>query len=100
MSDAAALLLALIAYRVAARAADATRTYGFHRVRVLAALANGASLLLLVAWITWEAVGRIGSPVEILAGPMLAVACIGLFVNVTGAWCLTSAPMEQFSVIA
>ncbi|MDN4145631.1 MULTISPECIES: cation diffusion facilitator family transporter [Pseudomonas] len=41
VSDAAALLLALIAYRVASRAADATRTYGFHRVRVLAALANG-----------------------------------------------------------
>ncbi len=89
VSDAAALLLALIAYRVAARAADATRTYGFHRVRVLAALANGASLLLLVAWITWEAVGRIGSPVEILAGPMLAVACVGLLVNLAGAWYLS-----------
>lgn len=89
VSDAAALLLALIAYRVAARAADETRTYGFHRVRVLAALANGASLLLLVVWITYEAVGRIGSPVEILAGPMLAVAVVGLFVNLIGAWYLS-----------
>jgi cobalt-zinc-cadmium efflux system protein len=85
VSDAAALLLALIAYRVAARAADATRTYGFHRVRVLAALANGASLLLLVAWITWEAVGRLRQPAEILAGPMLVVAVIGLGVNIAGA---------------
>ncbi len=85
MSDAAALLLALIAYRVAARAPDATRTYGFHRVRVLAALANGASLLLLVAWIAWEAVQRVGQPVEVLAGPMLVVATIGLTVNVVGA---------------
>lgn len=41
VSDAAALLLALIAYRIARRPADAKRTYGFHRVRVLAALANG-----------------------------------------------------------
>lgn len=41
VSDAAALLLALIACRVARRPADGTRTYGFHRVRVLAALANG-----------------------------------------------------------
>lgn len=89
VSDAAALLLALIAYRVAARAADATRTYGFHRVRVLAALANGASLLILVAWITWEAAGRIGQPVEILAGPMLLIACIGLSVNLFGAWLLS-----------
>lgn len=89
VSDAAALLLALIAYRVAARAADATRTYGFHRVRVLAALANGASLLVLVVWITWEAVGRVGQPVEILAGPMLLIACVGLSVNLFGAWYLS-----------
>jgi len=88
VSDAAALLLALIAYRVARRPADNTRTYGFHRVRVLAALANGATLLLLVAWIAWEAVGRISQPVEVLAGPMLVVATIGLLVNLAGAWIL------------
>jgi cobalt-zinc-cadmium efflux system protein len=80
-SDAAALLLALVAYRVAARPADTARTYGFHRVRVLAALANGAALLLLVAWIAWEAVTRLWQPVEVLAGPMLAVAMLGLLVN-------------------
>lgn len=90
VSDAAALLLALIAYRIARRAADAQRTYGFHRVRVLAALANGATLLLLVAWIAWEAVQRINAPVEILAGPMLVVATIGLGVNIAGAWILWS----------
>ena len=90
VSDAAALLLALVAYRIARRAADATRTYGFHRVRVLAALANGAALLLLVAWIAWEAVVRIAHPGEVLAGPMLAVAAIGLVVNLAGAWVLWS----------
>ncbi|MFL1462575.1 cation diffusion facilitator family transporter [Roseococcus sp. DSY-14] len=84
VSDAAALLLALIAYRVAARAADAARSYGWHRVRVLAALANGASLLLLVAWIAWEALARLRAPVEVLAGPMLTVAAVGLAVNVAG----------------
>ncbi len=84
VSDAAALLLALIAYRVAARAADAARTYGWHRVRVLAALANGATLLLLVAWIAVEALGRLREPVEVLAGPMLAVAVVGLAVNIGG----------------
>lgn len=88
VSDAAALLLALIAYRVARRAPDLVRTYGFHRVRVLAALANGASLLLLVVWITWEAVARLRAPSEVLAGPMLAVAGIGLVVNLLGAWVL------------
>ena len=85
VSDAASLLLALIAYRVAARSPDAVRTYGFHRVRVLAALANGASLLLLVAWIAWEAAERFMKPAEIMAGPMLAVAVVGLIVNILGA---------------
>ena len=89
VSDAAALLLALIAYRVARRPADGTRTYGFHRVRVLAALANGASLLLLVAWIAWEAFDRINEPVEVMAGPMLVVAVIGLFVNLAGVYILS-----------
>lgn len=90
VSDAAALLLALIAYRVARRPADGTRTYGFHRVRVLAALANGATLMLLVVWIAWEAVQRINAPGEVLAGPMLAVAVVGLLVNVAGAYLLWS----------
>lgn len=88
VSDAAALLLALIAYRVARRPPDLKRTYGFHRVRVLAALANGASLLLLVAWIAWEAVQRFRTPSEVMAGPMLIVATIGLVVNLVGAWIL------------
>lgn len=90
VSDAAALLLALVAYRVARRPADSIRTYGFHRVRVLAALANGAALLLLVAWITWEAIQRFQVPGEVMAGPMLAVAVVGLLVNVAAAWILWS----------
>lgn len=90
VSDAAALLLALIAYRIARRPADGTRTYGFHRVRVLAALANGAALLLLVAWIVVEAIGRVMEPTAVLAGPMLIVAIIGLLVNLAGAWVLWS----------
>ncbi len=90
ISDAAALLLALVAYRIARRPADGTRTYGFHRVRVLAALANGATLLLLVAWIVWEAIQRIAQPGEVLAGPMLIVAFVGLVVNLAGAWILWS----------
>ena len=89
VSDAAALALALVAYRIANRPADTRRTYGFHRVRVLAALANGIALLLLVAWIAWEAIARFRQPVEVLAGPMLAVAVVGLLVNIVGAWVLS-----------
>ncbi len=90
LSDSAALLLALIAYQVAARAPDSRRTYGFHRVRVLAALANGATLLLLVVWIVWEAIARFREPVEVMAWPMLIVASIGLLVNIVGALILNS----------
>ncbi|CBL46976.1 Cation efflux protein [gamma proteobacterium HdN1] len=88
ISDSAALLLALMAYRIAKRPADGTRTYGFARVRVLAALANGLALFLLVLWIAWEAIGRIAKPVEVLAGPMLIVATVGMLVNLIGAWIL------------
>lgn len=84
LSDAAALALALVAYRLARRPATAEASYGHHRVRVLAALANGAALLLLTAWIAWEAVGRLAAPVPVLAGPMLAVAVVGLGVNIGG----------------
>lgn len=83
-SDSIALLLALVAYRVARRPATPEVSYGFHRVRVLAALTNGAALLLLVAWITWEAVQRFNEPHPVLAGPMLAVAVVGLLVNIAG----------------
>lgn len=88
VSDAAALALALIAYRVARRPADDARTYGFHRVRVLAALANGAALLVVIAWIMWEAAERLRQPAEVMAGWMLAVACVGLAVNLAGFWLL------------
>ena len=84
VSDAAALLLALVAYRVAAKAANARFTYGFHRVRILAALTNGVALLLLVLWIGWEAIMRLREPTEVLSGPMLVVAVIGLVVNIVG----------------
>lgn len=84
VSDAVALLLALIAYRVAHRPATPEVSYGFHRVRVLAALANGATLLLLVGWIVWEAIARFRQPIEVMAGPMLVVAVIGLGVNIAG----------------
>lgn len=46
--------------------------------------------MLLVAWIAWEAVQRINAPGEVLAGPMLAIAVVGLLVNVAGACLLWS----------
>ncbi len=81
LTDTAALALAWAGARLARRPADHLRSYGYHRVQVLAALVNGLGFLLLVVWIGIEAWRRLQQPVEILGGPMLAVAVIGLLVN-------------------
>ncbi len=82
LTDAAALALAYLAVRVARRPADWKRTYGFQRFEVLAAFANGLALFFISAMIAFEAIERMFNPVEVLGGPMLAIAAIGLGVNV------------------
>jgi len=86
--DAFALLLAYAAIRAAGRPPTDRHTYGYHRVQVLAALVNGATLAAVTVGIVWEAIGRIRDPSPVLAGPMLAVAVAGLLVNVVVAWAL------------
>ena len=88
LTDTAALAFAWMAFRVARRPNDARRTYGYHRFQVLAAFVNGVTLVAVVGWIVIEAVRRIFAPVEVLAGPMLAIAAIGLLVNLTALWIL------------
>ena len=83
LTDAAALALAWAGFRIGRRAADARRTFGYMRMEVLAGLINALPLFALVAWIFFEAVQRLRQPVEVLSGPMLAVAIIGLLVNIT-----------------
>lgn len=82
LTDAASLALAWGASRAARRPADALRTYGYHRVQILAALINGLAFILLVGWIAYEAIQRLMQPVEVLGGMMLVVAVIGLLVNI------------------
>jgi len=79
--DAFALGMSYIALRLAALPPDDRHTYGFHRMQVLAALANGATLLLVAFEIFREAWERFRQPAPVLAGPMLAVAVVGLGVN-------------------
>jgi cobalt-zinc-cadmium efflux system protein len=79
--DVLALALSYVAMRVSARPADERYTYGFHRARVLAALANGALLLLVAFGIFREAWVRFREPAPVLAGAMLVVAVVGLVVN-------------------
>ena len=82
LTDAASLALALVAARASRRKADALRTYGYGRARVLAAFVNGIALFAISAWIVIEAAQRLVQPAPVLAGPMLAVAVAGLGVNV------------------
>lgn len=82
LTDAAALALAWAGFRIGRRAADARRTFGYMRMEVLAGLINALTLFALVAWILFEAIQRLRQPVEVLSGPMLVVAVIGLLVNI------------------
>lgn len=81
LTDAAALILAWLAVRLARRPADWQRTYGFERFEVLAAFSNGLALFFISAMICYEAVERMFRPVEVLGGTMLVIAAIGLAVN-------------------
>jgi cation diffusion facilitator family transporter len=79
--DASALVLAWLGARLARRPADARRSFGYGRLEVLAGFVNALTLLVLVAWIGWEAIERLRDPQPILSGVMLAVALLGLAVN-------------------
>ena len=81
LSDAGALAVALIASRLASRPPDTRQTMGYQRAEVLGAGLNAGALIVLAVWITAEAIGRLGEPPEVLAGPMLIVAVLGLIVN-------------------
>lgn len=82
LTDAAALALAWTAFRVARRPADPQRSYGYHRGQVLAAFVNGAVLIAIVFWIFFEATQRLLDPRPIAGTTMLAVATLGLVVNI------------------
>ena len=81
LTDAAALALALVAASLAARPAGGRWTFGFGRVEILAAQANGLTLALFGIWIVVEAVRRLANPPEVDAAVVGAVAVAGIAVN-------------------
>lgn len=98
LSDAGALALALVAIRVADRPATAQHTFGFHRAEILAALANGATLVAIALFILFEAYERLWNPPAVAGGLMLAVAVGGLAVNGAGLWLLHGGRDESLNV--
>ena len=98
LADVGALALSLIAMRMALHPPSPDRTFGYVRMEILAALVNGATLLLVSGWIVWEAWGRLGAPQEVDGPLMMAVAGVGLIVNVVGAGLLHSHAHENLNV--
>lgn len=98
LTDAVALGLAWAGFYFGKRAATSTKTFGYLRLEVLAGFVNAVTLLLLVAWIAWEAVGRLLMPSPVLAGPMLVVAVIGLAVNIAVFLILHRADTEHVNI--
>ncbi len=82
LTDTVSLALAWLATRISRRPADRLRSYGYHRMQILAAFANGVFFIFLVGWIGVEAVQRLLEPRPILGGLMMWVAVLGLLVNV------------------
>ena len=98
LTDAGGLALALIAIRFSERPATPQKTYGYVRMEVLSALTNAVVLLLLTIYIFYEAYQRFLSPPEILGGPMLAVAVVGLAVNLISMRLLSAGSSESLNV--
>ncbi len=98
LSDVSALSLSVVALSLAQRPRGPQQTYGHHRTEILAALANGVLLAGVALSILVEAIERIGRPTPILAGPMLAIASLGLAVNVSALGLLWSGRQHDMNV--
>jgi cobalt-zinc-cadmium efflux system protein len=91
LTDVAALALSLFVAWFSRQPGTPQKTYGYLRWEILAAFLNGATLLVVSAWILWEAMLRVRSPEPLRDGLMLTVAVGGLLVNVVSAWLLRPA---------
>jgi cobalt-zinc-cadmium efflux system protein len=98
VSDAAALGMSWAALRLGKRAADAERTYGYKRIEVLVAFVNGCTLFVIAGWVIYEAIRRFAAPVEVLGGPMLAVAIAGLLANIVAFLVLNGGNRENLNM--
>jgi len=100
LSDNASLGIALFAAWLAWRPAGPSRTFGYRRAEILAALFNGVTLVALSIWIFIEAAERLGDPPEVEAGLMLGIAVTGLVVNLVAARILQRHSAESLNVSA
>lgn len=93
-----ALGISYIAILLACRPPTESQSFGFYRTEILAALANGFTLLLITAWIVYEAWQRLKNPVHIAGVEMFIVAAIGLAVNAVTAVLLKDASHRDINI--
>lgn len=86
LSDAISLGIALMAFTLGEKAADYSKTYGYKRFEILAAVLNGVTLLIIAIYIFYEAIQRWQNPPEVASTGMLIIALIGLLINILVAW--------------
>ena len=98
LTDAAAIGLSIVAIRLAARPAKGVMTYGFRRVEILSAQANGVTLLVLALLIVFEACRRLITPPDVGGRAVLIVALVGVAVNLVATWTLAKANRESLNI--
>jgi cobalt-zinc-cadmium efflux system protein len=98
LTDAGAIGFSLLALRMAARPAAGAMTFGFKRLEILSAQANGVTLIVLAGFIVYEAIHRLVDPPHVHAGLILAVALGGAAVNLLAAWTLAGADRSSLNI--
>ncbi|WP_053362932.1 cation diffusion facilitator family transporter [Bacillus sp. FJAT-27251] len=95
LSDAAALGLSLFAIKLGEKTATSSKTFGYKRFEILAAMINGATLIIISVYIFYEAYHRILQPPEVQSLGMLLIAFTGLLVNILAAWILMKGDKDE-----
>jgi cobalt-zinc-cadmium efflux system protein len=100
LTDALALGLSLFAMNLARRPATSTKTFGYHRAEIMAALANGTVLVLVSVYIFYQAYQRFSDLPSVKSPLMLIVASIGLIANLIGIFLLRRGSHNSINVKA
>jgi len=98
LTDVAGVGLALLAIWFAEKPASPEKTYGYYRVEILAALTNAIILIFISLYILYEAYDRFKNPPEVQSVGMLAVATVGLGINLVGVFILRSGSKESLNM--
>ena len=97
-ADALALALSAFALWMATKPADSKRTFGYHRVGILAALVNASGLVVMAGAIFWEALHRLYAPEPVQSWPMIWIALLAIILNWGIAWWLSTAAKEDLNI--